>query len=74
MLSDSGSIKILDFGLAKMIGTDVVDRQGNIEGTLYYMYPEQVSGESQSFATDIFSYGVILYELFAGRKPFDGEY
>ena len=74
IVSDGGSIKILDFGLAKIISADTVDSQGNIEGTLFYMSPEQVSGAKQSLSTDIFSYGVILYELFTGRKPFDGEY
>jgi tetratricopeptide (TPR) repeat protein/predicted Ser/Thr protein kinase len=74
IVSDGGSIKILDFGLAKIINADTVDSQGNIEGTLFYMSPEQVSGAKQSLSTDIFSYGVILYELFTGYKPFDGEY
>lgn len=74
IVSDSGSIKILDFGLAKVISADTIDSQGNIEGTLFYMSPEQVSGAKQSLSTDIFSYGVILYELFTGHRPFDGEY
>lgn len=74
IVSDGGSIKILDFGLAKIINADTIDSQGNIEGTLFYMSPEQVSGAKQSLSTDIFSYGVILYELFTGHKPFDGEY
>jgi serine/threonine protein kinase/tetratricopeptide (TPR) repeat protein len=73
IITDSGSIKILDFGLAKVVSADTVDSQGNIEGTLYYMSPEQVAGIEQSLSTDIFSYGAILYELFTGHKPFDGE-
>ncbi len=74
IISNSGGVKILDFGLAKVISADSVDGHGNIEGTLFYMSPEQVSGAKESLSTDIFSYGVILYELFTGRRPFDGEY
>ena len=74
IVSDGGSIKILDFGLAKIISADTIDSQGNIEGTLFYMSPEQVAGAKQSLSTDIFSYGVILYEMFTSHKPFDGEY
>ncbi len=74
IVSDSGSVKVLDFGLAKVVAADTVDSQGNIEGTLFYMSPEQILGTKQTFSTDIFSYGVILYELLTGHKPFDGDY
>ena len=73
-LKDGHQVKILDFGLAKTVRADSVDDHGNIEGTLYYLSPEQLTGEQLSFSSDIFSYGVILYEMFTGQRPFEGEY
>lgn len=73
-VTDDGQAKILDFGLAKTVNADSVDQQGNIEGTLYYLSPEQLIGEILTFGSDLFSFGIILYELFAGRRPFEGEY
>lgn len=73
-MAENGQAKILDFGLAKTALTDSVDRQGNIEGTLYYLSPEQLTGENITFGSDLFSLGVILYEILAGRRPFEGEY
>lgn len=69
-----GQVKILDFGLAKTVRSESVDQQGNVEGTLYYLSPEQLAGEPLTFSSDIFSYGVVLYELFTGKRPFEGEY
>ena len=73
-VTNDNQVKILDFGLAKTVNADSVDPQGNIEGTLYYLSPEQITGESATIVSDIFSYGVILYELFTGQRPFEGEY
>ncbi len=73
-ITDTGQAKILDFGLARSLATDSVDRFGNIEGTLYYLSPEQISSEPITFSSDIFSLGIILYELLTGRRPFEGEY
>ncbi len=72
--SENGEPKILDFGLAQAVDTDSVDDQGNIAGTLHYISPEQLSGQPLSVRSDLFSFGVIVYELLTGYRPFEGDY
>jgi serine/threonine protein kinase/Flp pilus assembly protein TadD len=72
--SENGRVKILDFGLAQTAKTDDIAPDGGVEGTLYYLSPEQISGEEITGKSDIFSFGVILYEIFAGRRPFDDDF
>src|SRR5688500_9890505 len=68
-----GTVKLLDFGVAKLT-TSTLTRQGDVLGSASYMSPEQVSGsDTVDGRSDIFSVGVMLYELLAGRKPFMGE-
>ena len=68
-----GSVKLLDFGVAKLT-TSTLTRQGDVLGSVSYMSPEQLSGsESIDGRSDIFSVGVMLYEMLAGRKPFKGD-
>jgi len=72
-LLDDGSVKLLDFGIAKLTSSTLT-RQGDVLGSASYMSPEQVSGgESVDGRADIFSTGVVLYELLAGRRPFVGD-
>src|SRR5262245_333225 len=70
-LQDDESAKIMDFGIARM-GTSQLTKSGYIIGTLQYMSPEQISGEALDVRTDIFSTGVIAYELFTHINPFAG--
>ena len=72
LLTD-GTVKLLDFGIAKMT-TSTLTRQGDVLGSASYMSPEQVRGsDTVDGRADIFSVGVVLYELLTGRKPFDAD-
>jgi serine/threonine protein kinase len=72
MLSKDGGIKIFDFGIAHA-GDQSVTRTGQVMGTLKYMAPEQFNSRSPDFRTDIFSTGVVLYQLFTDHLPFEAE-
>jgi TolB-like protein len=82
MVSDEGRVKVLDFGLAKRLGsptgvdseapTDTRTAADSIVGTIPYMAPEQLRGQRVDARADIFSFGVMLYEMAAGARPFRG--
>lgn len=84
-LTTDGRVKILDFGLAKLIQPETQDRSGDaptiqvateagvVMGTAGYMSPEQVRGKSADHRSDIFSFGAILYEMISGKRAFHGE-
>jgi len=74
LLDAQGRVKIVDFGLAKLGGLSKVTRDQSTLGTIYYMSPEQVRSEEVDHRSDIFSVGVVLYELLSGRLPFKGEH
>jgi len=69
---EDGTVKIMDFGIAKLGGTGVT-KTGMMVGTVHYMSPEQIRGQTLDGRSDLFSVGVILYELLAGRRPFAGD-
>ncbi|MEA2560468.1 MAG: eukaryotic-like serine/threonine-protein kinase [Acidobacteriota bacterium] len=69
-----GTLKILDFGLAKMSGATLLTRLGSSPGTPAYKSPEQTRGEEADPRSDLWALGVVLYEMVAGRVPFGGDY
>ena len=71
-LLDDGTIKLLDFGIAK-IAASTMTNAGSILGSAFYMAPEQISGREVDGRADIFASGVVLYELLASHRPFDGD-
>ncbi len=74
MVNTKNQIKVMDFGLAKLKGSSKLTRTSSTVGTLAYMAPEQLQGGNIDARSDIFSFGVVVFELLTGRMPFPGEH
>jgi serine/threonine protein kinase len=73
MISCDGFVKVMDFGIAKVLGEDGRTKTGIRIGTLWYMSPEQIKGDQATTLSDIYSIGVTLYQMVTGIVPFDGD-
>ena len=72
LISDAGAIKLMDFGLAKLSnGDDDLTQTGATVGSFRYMSPEQITNQPLDYRTDIYSFGILLYQMVTGRLPFD---
>jgi non-specific serine/threonine protein kinase len=74
IITPEGTVKVMDFGLAKLVSHGGVTRTGTILGTVAYMSPEQVRGEEVDGRSDIWSLGVVMYEMLTGSRPFRGDH
>lgn len=73
IITETGIVKVADFGIAKAISKKTITYGGNIVGSVHYIAPEQARGEPVTRTTDIYSLGCVLYEMLTGKMPFDAE-
>ena len=73
MISDDGKIKITDFGIAMAMNSTQVTQTNSVMGSVHYLPPEQASGKGSTIKSDIYSMGIMLFELLTGKLPFKGE-
>jgi serine/threonine-protein kinase len=72
MVTDEGGVKVMDFGIARVLGSAHQTRLGHVIGTACYMAPEQIRGQEVDGRTDLYALGIVLYQLVTGRTPFQG--
>src|SRR5438093_1648490 len=73
MLTDQGEVKVMDFGIARALSSETLTQTATVLGTASYLSPEQAQGEPVDARSDIYSLGVVLYEMVTGRPPFSGD-
>ncbi|MGC9652140.1 protein kinase domain-containing protein [Staphylococcus warneri] len=73
LIDKNKTLKIFDFGIAKAISETSLTQTNHVLGTVQYLSPEQAKGESTNEGTDIYSIGIVLYEMLVGEPPFNGE-
>ncbi len=74
IIDADGGCHLIDFGIVRTASAEIAADIKEIRGTLHYMSPEQAEGNPYDIRSDLFSFGVMLYEMCTGKKPFDGEY
>jgi serine/threonine-protein kinase len=73
ILTDDEKIKVADFGIAKLLRFETITEAGNVVGTPFYMSPEQIEGKKLDGRSDLFSAGIVLYEMLTGQHPFRAD-
>ena len=73
LINEEGVIKVTDFGIAKATSSDTITHTNKVIGSAHYFSPEQAKGKIVDNRTDIYSFGIVIYEMITGRVPFDGE-
>ncbi len=73
IVNDNGGIKVADFGIAKAIDQSTITNTSKVMGTAHYFSPEQAKGGYVDFRSDIYSFGIVLYEMVTGRVPYDAD-
>ncbi len=73
LITDSGDVKVTDFGIARAASSSTMTKTGSILGTAHYISPEQAMGEPVGPASDLYSLGVVLYEMLTGELPYDAD-
>ena len=73
LLTDSGRVKVTDFGIARAINSSTIMNRESILGSVHYLSPEQAAGDKVTEKTDIYSLGIVLYEMLTHHLPFDGD-
>ncbi len=73
IILEDGRVKVMDFGIASQLGSNELTQTNSVMGTVYYLPPEQASGNVADVKSDIYSLGILMFELIAGRVPFKGD-
>ena len=73
LVTEDGTVKVTDFGIAKASNSDTITHTSKVIGSAHYFSPEQAKGKVVDFRTDIYSLGIVLYEMSTGKVPFDGD-